>query len=151
MVTCSVAAAIAYQVPVNIMLAVAEKEAGKPGLWMRNRNGTYDVGALQFNTAYLRELSRFGIEPGHVEAEGCFAYKLAAWRIRGHLRSDAGDVWTRVANYHSRTPRYNARYRYDLRRKAAIWVRWLDRNFVTHSVNLSELSPATWAKGSVAP
>ncbi|MET4675269.1 hypothetical protein ACVKN3_001262 [Luteibacter sp. PvP120] len=132
MVVCSLGASLAYDVPANILLAIAEKEAGKPGQWVRNANGTYDVGPLQFNTAYLRGLSRFGIAPADVAAPGCYAFLLAAWRIRGHLRGDTGDVWTRAANYHSRTPRFNARYRADLIRRAVRWSSWLDRHFPTH-------------------
>jgi hypothetical protein len=42
-------------------LAVAEKEGGKAGQWVSNRNGTHDVGSMQFNTAYLGDLARYGI------------------------------------------------------------------------------------------
>lgn len=132
MVACSLGAALAYDIPANVLLAVAEKEAGKPGQWVRNRNGTFDVGALQFNTSYLRDLDRYGITPEDVAAPGCFPFMLAAWRIRGHLRNDSGDVWTRASNYHSRTPRFNARYRADLIRRAARWTTWLDSHFPTH-------------------
>ena len=132
MVACSLGAALAYDVPANILLAVAEKEGGKPGQWVRNENGTFDVGSLQFNTAYLRELNRYGITPKDVAAPGCYPFMLAAWRIRGHLRNDEGDVWTRAANYHSRTPRFNARYRADLIRRATRWTTWLDGHFPTH-------------------
>lgn len=132
MVACSLGAALAYDVPANILIAVAEKEAGKSGQWVRNENGTFDVGALQFNTAYLRELERYGIKPADVAAPGCYPYMLAAWRIRGHLRSDGGDVWTRASNYHSRTPHINARYRADLVRRAMRWTAWLDKYFPTH-------------------
>lgn len=132
MVTCSLAASLAYDVPANVILAIAEKEAGKPGQWVRNDNGTYDVGTLQFNTAYLRELSRFGIAARDVAAPGCYPFLLAAWRIRSHLRQDKGDVWTRAANYHSRTPRFNARYRADLIRRGMRWMTWLDTYFPTH-------------------
>ena len=134
MVSCSLGAALAYDVPANVLLAVAEKEAGKPGQWVRNDNGTFDVGSLQFNTVYLRELDRFGITPADVAAPGCFPYLLAAWRIRGHLHNDSGDVWTRASNYHSRTPRHNARYRSDLIRRAARWTAWLDSHFSTHDI-----------------
>jgi hypothetical protein len=132
MVSCSLGAALAYDVPANVLLAIAEKEAGKPGQWVRNDNGTFDVGALQFNTAYLQDLDRYGITPKDVAAPGCFPYLLAAWRIRGHLRNDRGDVWTRASNYHSRTPRFNARYRADLIRRAGRWATWLDTHFFTH-------------------
>lgn len=133
-VLCSIAAAVKYEVPVNIVLAIAEKEGGKPGQWVRNSNGTHDVGAMQFNTAYLADLARYRITAHDVAAAGCYAFDLAAWRLRMHLRRDAGDLWTRAANYHSRTPRYNAVYRVDLMRKAAHWADWLEARFVTKDV-----------------
>lgn len=121
-VVCSVTAAIKYEVPANLVLAVAEKEGGKPGQRVRNSNGTDDVGAMQFNTAYLKELERqYGITADDVAQAGCYSYDLAAWRLRGHIRKDNGDLWTRAANYHSRTPKYNAPYRADLMVKAAKW------------------------------
>jgi hypothetical protein len=133
-VVCSIAAAVKYQVPANIVLAVAEKEAGKPGQWVRNTNGTHDVGPMQFNTAYLRDLARYGITPGDVAAAGCYAFDLAAWRLRQHINKDRGDLWTRAANYHSRTPQYNAVYRADLLVKAGRWADWLEARFVTVDV-----------------
>lgn len=132
MVSCALSAALAYDVPANILLAIAEKEAGKPGQWVKNSDGSFDVGALQFNTNYLRDLSRFGVSAADVAAPGCYPFLLAAWRIRGHLRHDSGDVWTRAANYHSRTPRYNAVYRADLMRRASRWTVWLDNHYPTH-------------------
>ncbi|MCY1270179.1 hypothetical protein D9M69_233100 [compost metagenome] len=133
-VACSIMAAVKYELPVNIVLAVSGQESGKPGQWVRNSNGTYDVGPMQFNTAYLRELSRYGITPEDVEKGGCYPYDLAAWRIRGHVRNDSGDLWTRVANYHSRTPAINARYRQMIMRRAAYWADWLDERFATQQV-----------------
>lgn len=126
-VVCSIAAAIKYEIPANILLAIAEKEGGKPGQWVRNSNGTHDVGAMQFNTTYLKDLSKYGIKPDHVSAAGCYAYDLAAWRIRLHIKNDRGDVWTRAANFHSRTPKYNATYRADLMAKAVKWADWLEK------------------------
>ncbi|MFJ4345057.1 muramidase [Pseudomonas sp. NPDC089401] len=133
-IACSIMAAVKYELPVNIVLAVAGQEGGKPGQWVRNSNGTYDVGPMQFNTAYLRELSRYGITAKDVEQGGCYSYELAAWRIRGHVRNDRGDLWTRVANYHSRTPAINARYRQLVMRRAAYWADWLDARFATQQV-----------------
>lgn len=133
-VICSISAAVKYAVPANIVLAVAEKEAGKPGQWVKNRNGTHDVGAMQFNTQYLADLGRYGITAGDVAQAGCYPFDLAAWRLRQHIRKDSGDIWTRAANYHSRTPRYNAVYRHDLMRRAARWADWLEARFVTREV-----------------
>lgn len=132
---CSIAAAAQHDVPANLVLAVAEQEGGKPGQWVRNANGTHDVGAMQFNTAYLaRELARYGITPADVAAAGCYAYELASWRLRMHIRNDRGDLWTKAANYHSRTPQYNAIYRAQLVQRAAKWAAWLEARFPTFDV-----------------
>jgi hypothetical protein len=132
-IVCSITAAVKYEVAANIVLAVAEKEAGRPGQWVRNANGTADVGSMQFNTAYLHDLARYGITPEHVAAAGCYSYDLAAWRLRMHIKNDSGDLWTRAANYHSHTPEFNAIYRADLIRRSVKWADWLEARFPTHN------------------
>jgi hypothetical protein len=140
-VICAISAAVKYEVPANIVLAVAEKEGGKPGQWVENSNGTHDVGPMQFNTAYLGDLEKYGISPNDVAAAGCYSFDLAAWRLRQHIRNDKGDVWTKSANYHSRTPKYNAIYRADLMRKATKWADWLDARFVTYDMSKPGAAP----------
>lgn len=130
-VICSIEAAVRYDVPANIVLAVAELENGKPGMYRSNDNGTKDVGTMQFNTSYLSDLSVYGIRPKDVAVEGCYPYQLATWRIRNHLLQDQGDIWTRAANYHSRTPEYNMTYRRKLKKAAIKWANWLTQNFKT--------------------
>ena len=133
-VMCSVIAAVKYDVPANIILAVAEIEGGKPGRYVENTNGTYDVGTMQFNTAYLHDLAQYGITAKDVAAAGCYSYDLAAWRIRGHILNDTGDLWTRAANYHSKTPCYNAEYREKLIRVSDKWGNWLTERFKTQDM-----------------
>ncbi len=133
-VVCSLSAAMKYEVPANIVLAVAEKEAGKPGQWVLNANGTHDVGAMQFNTRYLNDLAKYGISANDVAAAGCYSFDLAAWRLRQHIKHDKGDLWTRAANYHSKTQHYNAIYRTDLIAKAVKWADWLEARFGTFDV-----------------
>jgi hypothetical protein len=133
-VVCSIAAAVKYEIPANLLLAVAEQEGGKPGQWVRNSNGTHDVGALQFNTRYLSEIARYGITPQDVAAKGCYPYQLAAWRLRMHIKRDAGDLWTKAANYHSRTPHLNRTYRALIVPRAVRWADWLERHYQTVDV-----------------
>ncbi|NMD08962.1 MAG: transglycosylase SLT domain-containing protein [Phyllobacteriaceae bacterium] len=133
-IVCSISAAAKYAIPANVVLAVAEKEGGKPGQWVRNSNGTHDVGPMQFNTAYLKSLARYGITANDVAKAGCYPFDLAAWRLRQHIKNDTGDLWKRVSNYHSRTHIYNATYRADLMVKAIKWADWLQARFVTYDV-----------------
>lgn len=148
-VVCSIAAAAKYGVPANIILAVAQREGGKPGQWVRNTNATYDVGSMQFNTSYIRTLARYGIGTADVAKAGCFSFDLAAWRIRGHIKNDRGDIWTRVANYHSRTPRYNARYRAGIMVNARQWGNWLSARFKTYDT--LTVTPQTIAAVKATP
>ena len=130
-VVCSITAAIKYEIPANILLAIAEKEGGKPGQWVRNSNGTHDVGSMQFNTAYLSDLAQYGITTTDVAQPGCYPFDLAAWRVRQHIENDKGDIWTKASNYHSRTPKYNSKYRADLIVKAVKWADWLENYLAT--------------------
>ena len=128
-IVCSVTAAHKFHVPANILLAIAEKEGGKHQQWIKNKNGSFDVGPMQFNTQYLKDLMPYGIVPEDVAKEGCFSYDLAAFRLKEHLSEKGADVFTKASNYHSRTPKYNALYREDLIKKAEKWGKWLDENF----------------------
>jgi hypothetical protein len=145
-VVCSIAAAVKYEIPANIVLAVAEKEGGRPGQWVRNSDGSHDVGTMQFNTTYLGDLAQYGITPDDVAAAGCYPYDLAAWRLRGHIKNDAGDIWTRAANYHSRSPQHNATYRADLIVKAKKWADWLSAGFVTVDVTKTAIGSGASTK-----
>lgn len=152
-VVCSITAAVKYEVPANIVLAVAEKEGGRPGQWVLNSNGSHDVGPMQFNTNYLVDLRQYGISADDVAQAGCYSYDLAAWRLRGHLRNDSGDVWTRAANYHSRTPQFNQPYRADLMRIAAKWGAWIESRFVTYDATKpgNRAMVAAWTAKEVTP
>lgn len=56
---------------------------------------------------------------------GCYPFALAAWRLRKRIEYDTGDLWTRAANYHSRTPQFLV-YRADLMVRAR-WADWLGK------------------------
>lgn len=139
-IVCSIAAAEQFQIPVNIMLAVADLEHGKPGQRVQNSNGTYDIGMMQFNTSYIKELTlKYGITEADVSglADECYPFKLAAWRIRGHIINDAGDIWSRISNYHSRTPIYNQKYRRYVISYSLKWANWIKSNFDTKEWTLN--------------
>lgn len=123
-VICCIEATQDYGLPPAVVLSVAQAEDGQAGLWVENGNKTYDVGVMQFNTAYLKTLKPYGITPEAVEASGCYPYKLAAWRIAGHLKNDKGDYWSRVANYHSRSPALNLKYQSRLLNFFGAWMKW---------------------------
>lgn len=109
---CSVEASTNYGIPPELLYAVALTEGGTPEAKSLNSNGTYDLGYMQFNTAYLKTLEPYGVHASDVQTNSCYPFHLAAWRIRGHLDEDGiADPFTKAAYYHSRTPQYNEIYR----------------------------------------
>ncbi|OCG28980.1 hypothetical protein A9G45_01420 [Gilliamella sp. HK2] len=140
-VVCAIAAATRYSVPVNIFLAVVEKENGKPGQYVKNKNGTYDIGPLQFNTSYIKTLSKYGITYKSVEGHhgSCYPYHLAAWRIKQHINNDKGDIYQKVSNYHSKTAKFNAIYRADLIKRSEKLATYLNTYF--DSINKIVVTP----------
>ena len=131
LIWCALAASVRYDVPADALLSVYSVERGGTDTWSHDANGTYDVGPLQFNTAYLASLRRFGITPRAVEGKTCYPWFLAAWRIHNQLVDDHGGFWTRVARYHSATPRYVATYRRELLEYAPRWRAWLIAHYPT--------------------
>lgn len=110
-VMCSVEAAARYHLPADLIFAVSLTEGGKPGMSVKNTNGTFDLGYMQFNTAYLKSLKGYGITEVDVLANTCYPFHLAAWRISQHIEEDTGDdLLTRIAYYHSRTQKFNEIY-----------------------------------------
>src|SRR3546814_16767405 len=88
----SIAAALRYNIPANVMLAVAEQENGRPGARVQNTNNTADLGSMQLNSSYIQSLARYGIRHAYVLAAGGISYNLAAWRDR--KRAVWGKRWS---------------------------------------------------------
>ena len=110
-VMCSIEAAARYKLPADLIFAISLTEGGKAGTVSKNKNGTFDLGFMQFNTSYLNTLKGYGIKESDVLASTCYPFHLAAWRINAHLEeSGPEDLLTKVAYYHSRTEKYNEIY-----------------------------------------
>lgn len=133
-IPCVIQAALRQGVPANVLLALASVEGGKNGQFVRNTNGTDDVGHFQLNTMHFDSQAGVFRHISKTDAawRGCYNAELAAWFLRQRLESPSGgDYWTRVANYHSATPKFNATYRGKLIPLAARWGRWLQANYQT--------------------
>jgi Transglycosylase SLT domain len=135
-VECVIQAAIKQDVPANILLAIASKENGKNGQLVRNTNGTLDVSHFQINTATFRqELAPYGVTLADLQWRGCYNAEVAAFLLKKRLTErGTQDFWTKAANYHSRTPRYNRVYRADLMRLSSEWANWMKQNYKNTTV-----------------
>lgn len=132
-ISCVIQAAVRQGVPANVLLALASVEGGKNGQLVRNTNGTYDVGHFQINTIHFAPGGIFGhIKRTDAAWRGCYNAELAAFFLRKRLDAPTGkDYWTRVANYHSATPKFNSIYRAKLVPLAESWGHWLQANYNT--------------------
>jgi hypothetical protein len=134
-IQCVVEAAHKQRVPANVLLAIASVEAGRNGQTVENVNGSFDLGHFQINTIHFGPRGQFRKYPITIEDvrwRGCYNAELAAWMLRQHIEEPGNgqDYWTRVANYHSRTPEFNARYRGKLIPYAVKWGEWLQAAYV---------------------
>jgi hypothetical protein len=108
---------------------------------MRNANGTHDVGPLQSNTGYLKQMGPSASCQQISLREAVIHTMWQQWRLRQHILQDGGYLWTGAANFHSRTRRINMVDRRDLMRRAASWVGWIAARYATHEISTGIVTP----------
>jgi hypothetical protein len=65
-----------------------------------------------------------------VRWDGCKNVEIAAYLLKKRLSENNGqDFWTKVANYHSKTPMYNSRYKDKIQPLAHKWASWLQEQY----------------------
>lgn len=106
---CVLDAARVSGMPAAALFAILATEGGKTGEALSNKNGTWDMGPFQVNTAHVNELSAMGIAPETVLRDGCVNAYAAAWLLRKEYRR-TGDLWQAIGAYHSRTPQRRDAY-----------------------------------------
>lgn len=113
---CIFLAAHTYSVPPAILVGIYQVESGKLGQEVGpNNNGSYDLGPMQINTAWLPELAgEWGVNTKTarrwVRDDACTNIGVAAWILRRHM-NETGSLSNAIAHYHSRTPRYGLDYK----------------------------------------
>jgi|UPI00069162BD soluble lytic murein transglycosylase-like protein len=70
-----------WGVPSALLLAVHEVEGGKPGTIAWNRNKTYDMGPMQFNSATVADLEKYGVKKDHMLYSECASLYVAGWKL----------------------------------------------------------------------
>lgn len=101
------------------LLSVMKRENGRLGAFVRNGNGTYDIGPMQINTVHLPDIStRLGIPEAKVAQllayDGCFNVAAGAWLLRRRTNEANGDFWYGIGFYHSKTPEHRNKYIHDV-------------------------------------
>lgn len=111
--TCMARSAQAFQLPVELLRAIAKTEGGQTGTVSRNRNGSVDMGVMQVNSIHLSGaphnfLAR-GITAQQLINDDCVNIAAGASILRYEI-DRASNFWSGVARYHSKTPYYGAIY-----------------------------------------
>lgn len=113
--TCLMMAAQTYNVPPAVMLGIMHVEGGRVGQAVGpNANGTYDLGPMQINTLWVKDLSRYwkvhyNVAFKMIKDDPCVNANVAAWILRQRL-NESGNLTLAIAHYHSKTPRFGYVY-----------------------------------------
>jgi hypothetical protein len=113
---CVLEAAIAFDLPLDILRAIRRVEGGRVGeTGPRNANGSHDIGPWQINSRWVSRIARDrGVPEASVRDallwDGCYNAQVAAWLLSTKLDEAGGDFWLAVGWYNSRTPEHRDRY-----------------------------------------
>jgi soluble lytic murein transglycosylase-like protein len=145
-VQCVAKAAQYYEVPELLLHAILQKERGRVGQAVRNRNGTYDLGPAQINTTWLRVFARFGVTLDQVRDDRCTNLYAAGYVLRVNVNHFGGNDWYRATMAYNVGPNewcnpilYRIAYYYAL----DVVKRWTVLHRHVFGITASEPEPAT--------
>lgn len=96
--TCWEAASQSYGIPVEVLKAVAKTESGfNPEARNKNTNGTYDIGMMQINSAWLPKLETYGVTETALQ-DACTNLKVGAWILSNNAQK-LGWNWNAIGAY----------------------------------------------------
>ncbi len=98
-----------YQIPVALLGGVLAQERGRLGQSSLNKNGTWDIGPMQVNSAWLKFFAPNGIDQHRLQHDGCANRRRHYNHPHGQGRVK-GDLWRAVGRYHSHQPGLAAAY-----------------------------------------
>lgn len=107
--TCITTAASAFAIPETPLWVILDVERGQVGKVSRNSNGTYDIGPMQINSAWLGRLRRMGISEQDLLYNRCINIYVGAWIFTKEYQR-FGDLAKAIAHYHSPTAVHQRRY-----------------------------------------
>lgn len=109
MLYCINQAAIEFNIPSKLIIAVLDVEQGKVGKVSKNKNGTYDIGPMQVNSTWLSELKRYGISEEELLNDPCVNVRVGAWLLAKAI-AEENSLLKGIGDYHSHTAWRNNQY-----------------------------------------
>lgn len=95
-------AAVRYNVPADLLYAIAMVETGnRSGIrGPRNKNGTYDIGLMQINSSHLPRLAKLGITERDLLKNPCLNLHVGA-SILADAIDRYGYTWVAIGAYNA--------------------------------------------------
>jgi soluble lytic murein transglycosylase-like protein len=116
-VQCIADASVRYQAPELLLHAILRKEGGRMGQAVKNKNGSYDLGLAQINTAWVAHFARYGVRIEHLLYDTCTNLHASAYVLRDNANKFQGDWFKAIVAYNIGPnnwtgERYSVGYRY---------------------------------------
>ncbi|NEX63359.1 lytic transglycosylase domain-containing protein [Noviherbaspirillum galbum] len=100
---CWTQAGTRYGINPYLLAAIAKTESGlNPRAINRNKNGSYDVGLMQINSAHFPKLAKYGITEQQLY-DPCVSIHVGAWILASNFR-DLGYNWRAIGAYNAADP-----------------------------------------------
>lgn len=102
-------AAERHGVNAHLLYAIARTESRlNPAAVNRNKNGSYDVGLMQINSAWFPVLRKYGIVEQQLY-DPCVNLHVGAWILAQNMQR-LGNSWEAVGAYNARNPVLRVEY-----------------------------------------
>ena len=98
-VECVAAASRYYDVPELLLHAILQKENGRVGTMSPNKNGTYDLGLPQINSAWVPLFAPWGIGLKELRDNACTSIYAEAWVLRYNANQVSNDWFKATMAY----------------------------------------------------
>jgi soluble lytic murein transglycosylase-like protein len=98
-----------YGVNPYLLYAIAKTESSlNPLAVNRNKNGSYDVGLMQINSAWFPTLQKYGITEQQL-FQPCVSIAVGAWIMAQNMQR-LGNSWNAVGAYNASNPARRLQY-----------------------------------------
>lgn len=99
---CWADASARYNVPVDLLYAIARVETGNRHNLVSppNKNGSYDIGLMQINSSHLARLAKLGITKKDLLEKPCVNLHVGAWILSDAIARH-GYTWIAIGAYNA--------------------------------------------------
>lgn len=98
---CVMIVARSYQIEPELLGGLLYVEGGRRGMANKNKNGSYDYGPAQINSAWVEKTKAAGVSAHDLQHNSCKNLWAAGWIMRRCLNKFSNSFWHAVGCYHT--------------------------------------------------